>query len=72
MTFEPPLAAVPQKGGLILNGKEKTSFALDLRLAPKSPARTGAERPPGADLDVQAFARGDVDSDGTIDIRRPE
>jgi len=70
---DPPLSEPPQKGGLVLNWKEKTRFALDLRLAPNSPARNAGEGGAdlGANLDIQAFAKGDVDGDGKPDIRRP-
>ena len=66
---DPPLDAAPEKGGLILNWKGQTNYALDLRLRPDSPAR---EAGLGADLDIQAFARGDVDGDGKPDIRRAD
>ena len=69
---DPPLETAPQKGGLILNWKQNTDFALDLRLKPTSPAR-GAGKDGGdigAGLGIQAFARGDVDGDGIPDIRR--
>ena len=72
--LDPPLETAPDKAGLILNWKDKTNFALDLRLRPTSPAR--AAGPGGADigasLDIAAFARGDTDADGKPDIRRPE
>jgi len=73
IVIAPPLPEPPAKGGLVLNWKQKTSFALDLRVAPNSPARGAGEGGAdiGADLDIQAFARGDVDADGKPDIRRP-
>jgi len=71
--IDPPLAAPPEKGGLVLNWKERTRFALDLRVSPTSPARKAGEGgiDLGAALDIQAFAAGDVDGDGKPDIRRP-
>jgi len=72
IVIAPPLAAPPAKGGLVLNWKGKTDFALDLRLSPTSPARKAGEggMDLGAALDIQAFANGDVDGDGKPDIRR--
>jgi hypothetical protein len=72
IVIDPPLAEAPQKGGLVLNWKEKTSFALDLRVSPTSPARKAGEGGAdlGAGLDIQAFAKGDVDADGKPAIRR--
>ncbi|MFP4057546.1 MAG: right-handed parallel beta-helix repeat-containing protein [Candidatus Brocadiia bacterium] len=74
VVVDPPLEAPPEKGGLVLNWREKTDFALDLRPAPDSPARgAGPEGGDlGADLDIAAFARGDSDGDGRPDIRRAE
>ena len=68
----PPFAAPPEKAGLILNWKEKEDFALDLRVKPTSPAlRAGKDKADiGADLDIQAFRRGDTDGDGKPDVRR--
>ncbi len=72
--FEPALPGVPEKAGLLLNWRGRQTFDLDLRLAPDSPARGAGPdgRDAGANLDLAAFRRGDVDGDGTIDIRRPE
>jgi len=74
IVIDPPLGAAPEKGGLVLNWKERSSFAPDLRLRPTSPARGAGEGGAdlGASLDIQAFARGDVDADGKPDIRRPD
>jgi len=70
--IEPALKTPPEKGGLVLNWKEKRDFGLDLRVRPTSPGRgkgkDGVDM--GANLDIQAFARGDVDGDGKPDIRR--
>jgi len=72
--IDPPLKAPLDKAGLVLNWKDKASFALDLRLRPTSPARGAGEGGAdlGANLDIAAFARGDVDGDGKPDIRRPQ
>ncbi|MFW6162534.1 MAG: hypothetical protein ACODAJ_07165, partial [Planctomycetota bacterium] len=74
IVIAPPLAVPLDKAGLVLNWKDETDFALDLRLRPTSPARgagqAGADL--GASLDIAAFARGDVDGDGEPDIRRPD
>jgi len=74
IVIDPPLEAPLDKAGLVLNWKDKTSFALDLRLRPTSPARGAGEGGAdlGASLDIAAFARGDVDGDGKPDIRRPQ
>ena len=74
IVIAPPLDAALDKAGLVLNWKDKASFALDLRLRPTSPAREAGEGGAdlGASLDIAAFARGDVDGDGTPDIRRPQ
>jgi len=74
IVIAPPLAAPLDKAGLVLNWKQKASFALDLRLRPTSPARKAGEGGAdlGASLDIAAFARGDVNGDGKPDIRRPE
>jgi len=65
ITFGPPLAARPMKGGLLLNWRGSTKYELDLRLRDGSPGK-GL----GADVDLAAMRRGDVDGDGVIDIRR--
>lgn len=74
ITIDPPLSEPLEKGGLVLNWKDKRSFALDLRTAPASPARRGGKDGAdlGADLDIQAFTRGDPNADGEPDIRRPQ
>lgn len=59
IVVDPPLTTAPEKAGLVLNWKNNTNYALDLRLKPTSPAR-GAGRggsDPGANLDIQAFLR---------------
>lgn len=74
IVVSPPLEQLPEKAGLILNWKEGGNYALDLRVGPDSPARNAGRDGAsiGADLDLQAFLRGDVDGDGAVDIRRPE
>jgi hypothetical protein len=67
IVIDPPLDDPPDKGGLVLNWREETNYALDLRLKPDSPARGK-----GASIDIQGFARGDVDGDGKIEVRRAE
>lgn len=73
IVIEPPLRVPLEKGVLVLNWKDRTDFALDLRVGPNSPARGAGNQGVdiGADLDIQAFARGDVDGDGQVDVRRP-
>ncbi|MBM4050366.1 MAG: hypothetical protein FJ279_35165 [Planctomycetes bacterium] len=69
---EPAFKSPLEKGGLVLNRRDKGEFALDVRLKPGGPGRSAGKDGAnlGANLDLQAFARGDVDGDGKTDIRR--
>lgn len=68
--FDPPLPQTPLRGGLIWNWKDARSAALDLRPKPGSPALTAGQekKAVGADLDIQAYQKGDFDSDGRRDL----
>jgi hypothetical protein len=71
LDLHPPLEHPPREAlSLIWNWKRNADFDLDLRLSDQSPGRGMAQGggDVGADLDIQAYRRGDFDGDGVRDI----
>ncbi|GAB6165798.1 hypothetical protein JCM19992_17980 [Thermostilla marina] len=68
LTIDPPLDVLPVKSMLVANWGQSRSVALDIRPTDASPARRlGENGAVGADLDVQAYLRGDFNADGKPD-----
>jgi hypothetical protein len=71
IVFEPPLGKLHHHGwDVVVNWKDGSEFAWDVRPAADSPARGMGEdgRDVGSTVDIQAYRRGDFNGDGKRDI----
>jgi parallel beta-helix repeat protein len=71
VAFDPPLAQLHHYGwNLMVNWKDRRTFAWDLRLAEDSPGRRMGQDggDVGSSLDMQAYMRGDFNGDGRRDL----
>jgi hypothetical protein len=71
VAFEPPLDKLHQNAwDVVVNWKDKTEFAWDLRLSADSPGRGMGDKGQdvGSNIDIQAYMKGDFDGDGKRDL----